>query len=117
MYFALPKPEAASPEQRAGEWDFIKGDINIDSQSSTSGSQSASSAASQAPANKLPLSVQTFFAAVSADGYPQRKGADAKVKAQPWKRVWQASQPSEDGKLLVACPKRCDFGSNGLGGY
>jgi hypothetical protein len=43
------------------------------------------------------------------DGYPVRE--TLATKAQPWKALWDGPQkPSEDGKLLVACPKCTDYG-------
>ena len=57
--------------------------------------------------------VTEFFKSVSADGYPE--GAGMSTKAQPWRSIWPGPQrPSEDGKLLVACPKNCVYGKSRL---
>jgi len=61
----------------------------------------------------LPDPVASFFSNVSTGGFPKPA-----AKAQPWKSLWDGPQhPSADGKLIVACPKICDYGSNNLGGY
>ena len=49
-----------------------------------------------------------FFANVGRDGHP-----GAKVKVQPWKTIWtgtQAKQAHADGKMIVACSLRHDYG-------
>ncbi len=62
---------------------------------------------------ELPGRVRDFFAHVTAKVYP-----GAGQKTQPWKNVWKGPQkPSEDGKLIVTCPKRCDFGINYINYY
>lgn len=63
-------------------------------------STSPESSQSSAPTNP-------FFQSVSRQGFP-----DSKVtKAQPWKKNWAGEQqPTEDGKLIVACPKVCTYG-------
>jgi hypothetical protein len=41
-------------------------------------------------------------------GFPEEE-----EKAQPWKALWKERKGhSEDGKLLVACPKRCVYGKS-----
>jgi hypothetical protein len=56
---------------------------------------------------KLPEHVANFFAQVADNGYPSSTGA----KAQPWLKVWDGIvEPDKNGELLVACPKKCDFG-------
>jgi hypothetical protein len=41
--------------------------------------------------------------------FPEAEGMTTKV--QPWRNIWDGPQPpSKDGKLLVACPKNCQFG-------
>jgi len=59
---------------------------------------------------------ESFFKHVSKDGYPQRD-LTAAPRVQPWKRVWSGPQVSEDGRLLIACPRRIDYGTNNIGGY
>jgi len=117
MYFHRDSNEAGTSGARDREWGIIASNVQTTAPSS-SGSESGSATTLEASITKLPLSVQEFFADVSAEGFPQGKRAGAKARTQPWKKVWDGPQkPSEDGKLLVACPKRCDYGSNGLGGY
>jgi hypothetical protein len=69
--------------------------------------ESASSSRSSSPFfQPLPESVASFFSSVSLGGFPEEE-----EKAQPWKSVWKQPQgPDSDGKLLVACPKRCVYG-------
>ncbi|KIM96914.1 hypothetical protein OIDMADRAFT_20681 [Oidiodendron maius Zn] len=63
----------------------------------------------------LARAVEDFFKSVSPEGFPLSKGT--KAKAQPWRTHWAGPQPpTEDGKLIVACPKICTYGSNNLGG-
>ena len=50
--------------------------------------------------------VAQFFVSVPTQGFP----TENKQKAQPWRRVWKPQAPTEDGKLIVACPKICVFG-------
>ncbi|PMD58308.1 uncharacterized protein K444DRAFT_614562 [Hyaloscypha bicolor E] len=70
-------------------------------------------ASSSLPISQLPESVKQFFMSVPTDGFPTPK----KQKSQPWKKVWKGPQePTDDGKLLVACPSICTYGSNNLGG-
>jgi hypothetical protein len=57
----------------------------------------------------LPESTAVFFQSVSAQGYPQPV-----QKAQPWRGVWIPQPSSTDGKLLVACPRNCDYGMHDL---
>ncbi|PVH79050.1 hypothetical protein DL98DRAFT_589826 [Cadophora sp. DSE1049] len=80
---------------------------------SRSASPDANSSRSASPESELPQPVQEFFQAVSHDGFPASKSA----KIQPWKARWAGVQhPSDDGKLIVACPKICTYGSSNLGG-
>jgi hypothetical protein len=52
------------------------------------------------------MAVESFFKSVTLGGFP--KPAE---KAQPWKKVWSAPQdPPKDGKMVVACPKKCVYG-------
>jgi hypothetical protein len=54
----------------------------------------------------LPEPVASFFSTVSQEGFPRPA-----EKIQPWRKIWKGPQaPSPDGKLVVACPKRCDYG-------
>ncbi|MCJ1293838.1 hypothetical protein MMC34_005394 [Xylographa carneopallida] len=116
-YFQGDDKEATMPGGSVTDQSFIASKVQTSSPSS-SGSDSGSVTTSEASMPKLPPSVREFFADVSAEGYPQGKRRGATARAQPWKNVWEGpKKPSEDGKLLVACPKRCDYGSNGLGGY
>jgi hypothetical protein len=78
------------------------------------------------------ITSKDFFTNVSRDGYPSSN----KTQAQPWKKVWNGAQGRNiqaDGKLVVACALRHDYGmqrlclyiqrvltligSSGLGGY
>lgn len=51
-----------------------------------------------------------FFKHVSPDGYPEQEAIPA--KSQPWRKVWDGPRVSKDGRLLIACPKGCDWGKN-----
>lgn len=43
-------------------------------------------------------------------GYPEQE--TRAVKAQPWKDlVGNGLEEPKDGKLLIACPKGCDWGT------
>jgi len=116
MYFVHDKTGPASPSQHEGQWGHVaKANGNIvTSQPSLAGSESEDEPTDES-ITELQASVQAFFANVTRDGYPQAQTTVSKV--QPWKRVWEPKKAADDGSLLVACPKRCDFGSNGLGGY
>jgi hypothetical protein len=55
---------------------------------------------------QLHAPVVSFFSSVSRDGFPESEN-----KLQPWKRQWTGPQgPSEDGKLIVACPTLVVYG-------
>jgi hypothetical protein len=62
--------------------------------------------------NKRPMEAITsreFFANISRDGYPSSN----KTQAQPWKKVWNGAQGKDvqaDGKMIVACALRHDYG-------
>jgi hypothetical protein len=60
------------------------------------------------PISHLPDPV-AFFSFVKPDGYPEQEMATAE-KAQPWKSIFEGPVPPKDGKLLIACPKGCDWG-------
>jgi len=63
----------------------------------------------------LPDSVAAFFGTVSPTGFPRPEKIQ---KKQPWRAAVKGLQvPSKDGTLVVACPKRCLYGSTNLGGY
>jgi hypothetical protein len=54
------------------------------------------------------ISSKDFFTNVSKGGYPRKY-----PKAQPWKNIWTGTQGKEtksDGKLIVACALRHDYG-------
>jgi hypothetical protein len=78
------------------------------------------------------ITSKDFFTNISRDGYPSSN----KTQAQPWKKVWNGAQGRNiqaDGKMVVACALRHDYGmqrpclylqrvltltgSSGLGGY
>ena len=65
-----------------------------------------------APHNEQSMEAITsrdFFANISRDGYPSLN----KTQAQPWKRVWNGAQGKDiqaDGKMIVACALRHDYG-------
>ena len=54
----------------------------------------------------------TVFAGVSNVGYPL-----STKKAQPWKQWVKLVDEKSPQALVVAIPKQCEYGSNGLGGY
>lgn len=55
------------------------------------------------------ISAQVFFASVSSVGYPCASSAPAKV--QPWTKFYKGPQKAgKGGEVLIACPKKCDFG-------
>ncbi|RDW59778.1 hypothetical protein BP6252_12865 [Coleophoma cylindrospora] len=59
--------------------------------------------------------VAKFFDSVNADVYQKPK--ENKEKTQPWKSLDIAPpRPSADGRLVIAVPKICTYGSNNLGG-
>jgi len=72
---------------------------------------------SKSSANHMPESVNEFFQSVRMNCFPEAEGMN--IKVQPWRRFWGGPQPpAADGKLLVACPKNCLWGSGqGLGGF
>jgi hypothetical protein len=78
--------------------------------SSRSVSPEAPEQRSASPIPELPLPVKEFFNQVSSAGFPSNK--TAKAKAQPWRVHWSGPEevPS-DGKLIVACPKKCSYGT------
>ena len=56
-----------------------------------------------------PMTSKDFFNNVSRDGYPS-----SRAKAQPWKSVWAGAQGKDtqtDGKMIVACALRHDYGT------
>jgi len=64
---------------------------------------------------QLPDSIAAFFGTVSPTGFPRPEKIQ---KKQPWRAALKGLQgPSKDGTLVVACPKRCLYGSTNLGGY
>ncbi|MCJ1250537.1 hypothetical protein MMC30_007765 [Trapelia coarctata] len=108
-YSTAPSKASLHP-RRAGEWDFVS---RSDATSPVSSSESESGFTPASEANptrtdKVRAPAEDFFASVAADCYPQSRGTG---KVQPWRKVWEGPQQSSDGKLLVACPKRCDFGT------
>lgn len=54
-----------------------------------------------------------FFESVSRDNYPP-----AKSKAQPWKNFYNVNESAKtsqsDGKVIVACGLRHDYGKSGI---
>jgi len=81
--------------------------------SPTANVQPISTLAADSHTLRVSQSTANFFQSVSSRGFPQRD-----QKAQPWRRIWKPQLPSPDGKLIVSCPKNCDYGSSaGLGGY
>ena len=57
---------------------------------------------------QLPDSVYSFFKNVSMDGYPEKEAV--LFKEQPWRNIWDGPKPSPDGTLMIALPRRVDFG-------
>src|SRR5438045_3037506 len=49
-----------------------------------------------------------FFRNVRLNGCSDNEGAPQRI--QPWRRVWSGPQILPDGKILIAVPKKCDFG-------
>ncbi|MCJ1353053.1 MAG: hypothetical protein MMC33_003037 [Icmadophila ericetorum] len=86
------------------EWDFVEKDSKTsDGPGSESGSE-----ISVTNLPTLPANVQSFFAKVPQIGYPNKKEL-----AQPWIQVWEGIvEPDQNGDLLVACPKKSDFGKH-----
>lgn len=66
----------------------------------------SSQRSSSDPTSQLPEAVHPFFVSVPTAGFPAPK----KQKEQPWRKLWKPQPPTEDGKLLVACPKICTYG-------
>ena len=60
------------------------------------------------PLTQLPDAVFSFFKDVPTDGYPEGEALVSKI--QPWRRVWQGPKPSPDGSVMIAVPKKADFG-------
>jgi hypothetical protein len=71
---------------------------------------STKSVSANSPVSQLPDPVD-FFSFVKPDGYPEQEMATAE-KFQPWKSVFEGPVPPKDGKLLIACPKGCDWGKS-----
>jgi len=69
-----------------------------------------------------PKHIADFFNAVPTKGFPARpqggnKNGKVQKAAQPWKG-FRLPLGEENGiSLIVKCPRRTDFGSNGLGGW
>jgi hypothetical protein len=62
---------------------------------------------------QLPQHVSDFFSTVASTGYPKKQAIMG--KAQPWLKVWEGIvEPDSKGEVLVACPKKCDFGKTNL---
>lgn len=78
--------------------------------SSRSVSPEAPTKRSSSPLPTLPAPVEEFFKCVSQDGFPSSK---TKSKSQPWRSHWNGpQQPTDDGKLLIAVPKICTYGTS-----
>lgn len=77
--------------------------------------QRASQTCSTTPDRAGPTS-DCFFSTVCPAGFPV-----SNTKVQPWKTHWsQLKQPlcnRGTQEMIVLCPARWDYGSNGLGGY
>jgi len=103
-------------ESDTTNWDFVTKSQKKSTSNSGSDTCSEASFNLESPnLPQLPKDVSTFFSTITQKGYPQKK--TGQVKAQPWLKVWEGIvEPDSKGELLVACPKKCDFGSN-LGGY
>ncbi|RDW76973.1 hypothetical protein BP6252_05026 [Coleophoma cylindrospora] len=100
-----------SDEITTTNWDFVKKSDNC--VPSDNGSELSDSESN--PNLQLPKPVSDFFSGVATKGYPHNE--PGLQKAQPWLKVWDGIiEPDRNGDLLVACPKKCDWGSN-LGGY
>jgi hypothetical protein len=51
-----------------------------------------------------------FFKSIRMGCFPA--AAEVNAKTQPWKGIWTGpKQASAGGKMLVACPKNCAYGS------
>ena len=115
----LPVPPEQFPQRRyrSDKYDtptpFIPcTTANSSATQASSRSISPELASSSLPISQLPESVKQFFMSVPTDGFPTPK----KQKSQPWKKVWKGPQePTDDGKLLVACPSICTYGMSLLG--
>ncbi|RDW64273.1 hypothetical protein BP5796_10775 [Coleophoma crateriformis] len=88
--------------------------VNSRLQASSTGSESETDDKSP-NLPQLPKAVFDFFSGVQDKGYPQKQAGQ--IRARPWMKVWDGLvEPDAKGELWVACPKKCDYGSN-LGGY
>jgi hypothetical protein len=77
--------------------------------SSRSVSPEAPKQRSASPVPELPLAIKEFFNQVSSAGFPSKMSTNAKV--QPWRDHWSGPEDvPDDGKLIVACPKKCTYG-------
>jgi len=104
------KMEASVPNNKKSQ-----SQSECQSQSACSRSSSPESDAESTKSDvELPPAVHQFFQSVSPAGFPTTKGPK---KAQPWKSRWSGPQEPKDGKLIVACPRICTYGSGNLGGY
>ncbi|CZR55429.1 uncharacterized protein PAC_05317 [Phialocephala subalpina] len=81
---------------------------------STSSSTSVSSREGSPVDEAFPKQAASFFDSVSPEGFPKPK---SHLKTQPWRSLLEDLQPrSSNGRAIVACPKKCVYGSNNLGG-
>ncbi|KUJ15901.1 uncharacterized protein LY89DRAFT_670437 [Mollisia scopiformis] len=87
------------------DWSFVKKDkASVESYCSSDTSDTTHD-----PNLQLPKHVADFFSGVDTRGYPQKE--TMAPKAQPWVQIWDGIvEPDSNGELLVACPKKCDFG-------
>jgi len=88
-------------------------DIYVDKPSSPSSSTSTSSREGSPVEEELSEQAALFFKSVSPQGFPNTK---SDLKAQPWRKLRIEPELSPDGRVIVACPKICVYGSNNLGG-
>lgn len=81
--------------------------ISLQNTISWNAALSATSSSSQTA--ELPDALSFFFQHVKADGYPALEKST--TRAQPWRRYWNGPRTSsQDGRLLIACPKKLDYG-------
>jgi len=60
------------------------------------------------PIQEFPDAVEWLTHRVKTDGWPEHLAAPR--KEQPWRKIWSGPTVSEDGKLIIACPKGYEWG-------
>jgi hypothetical protein len=60
------------------------------------------------PVQEYPDVIAWLTQRVKTDGWPEQEASPR--KEQPWKKIWRGPTVSEDGKLIIACPKGYEWG-------